>query len=72
MHKIPVVLLALFFSICANATEASASASPSDDPYLWLEEVQSERALTWARERNAETKCTLNRFRCSPERRSGY
>ncbi len=29
------------------------------DPYLWLEEVQGERALTWVRERNAETEAQL-------------
>ena len=26
-----------------------------EDPYLWLEDVQGERALDWVRERNAET-----------------
>ncbi len=26
-----------------------------DDPYLWLEDVEGERALTWVRERNAAT-----------------
>lgn len=29
------------------------------DPYLWLEEVQSERALNWARERNAQSQAVL-------------
>ncbi len=28
---------------------------PSDDPYLWLEEVEGEAPLAWARARNAET-----------------
>lgn len=27
-----------------------------DDPYLWLEEVEGERALEWVKERNARTK----------------
>ncbi|MCX2180445.1 prolyl oligopeptidase family serine peptidase [Streptomyces sp. SKN60] len=31
----------------------------SDDPYLWLEEVEGERALDWVRERNAETAAEL-------------
>ena len=31
----------------------------STDPYLWLEEVQSERALNWARERNAQSQAVL-------------
>jgi prolyl oligopeptidase len=30
-----------------------------DDAYLWLEDVEGERALTWARERNAETTSAL-------------
>ncbi|MFI8966055.1 prolyl oligopeptidase family protein [Streptomyces sp. NPDC053493] len=29
------------------------------DPYLWLEEVEGERALAWVRERNAETRAEL-------------
>ena len=29
------------------------------DPYLWLEEVQGERALTWAKERNAQSQTLL-------------
>ena len=34
--------------------------SPStDDPYLWLEDVQGERALAWVRERNAATEARL-------------
>ncbi len=33
---------------------ASASATPAiDDPFIWLEDVQGERALDWVRERNA-------------------
>jgi prolyl oligopeptidase len=31
---------------------AKPVATPVEDPYLWLEEVTSDRALTWARERN--------------------
>ena len=34
--------------------------SPSDiDPWLWLEEVEGERALAWVRERNAESESAL-------------
>ena len=28
-------------------------------PYLWLEEVEDERALSWVRERNDETVASL-------------
>jgi prolyl oligopeptidase len=34
-----------------------------DDPYLWLEEVQGERALAWVRARNADSEA---RLRASP------
>ncbi len=39
-----------------------APASPAaadNDPYLWLEEVQGERALAWVRDRNAATRALL-------------
>ncbi|WP_322986465.1 prolyl oligopeptidase family serine peptidase [Streptomyces sp. S584] len=31
-----------------------------DDPYLWLEDLESEAALAWVAERNAETKAALS------------
>jgi prolyl oligopeptidase len=36
----------------ARAMSPSASAA-ADDPFLWLEDVQGEQALSWVRERNA-------------------
>jgi prolyl oligopeptidase len=42
----------------ASAPPASA-ASTNDDPYLWLEDVQGERALNWVRERNAASQKEL-------------
>ena len=41
--------------LCLVAALFSAGALPAQDladPYLWLEDVDSERALTWVRERN--------------------
>ncbi len=41
---------------------ASFSLSPvvhADDPFLWLEDVEGERALAWVRERNAETESLM-------------
>jgi hypothetical protein len=35
------------------------SETDTDDPYLWLEDVQGERALAWVRERNAESEAQL-------------
>jgi prolyl oligopeptidase len=43
----------------AAAAPAGAVAPPAQaagDPWLWLEEVQGERALEWARARNAQTR----------------
>ena len=40
------------------------SADDDTDPYLWLEDVQGERALAWVRERNAET---LGELRARPD-----
>ncbi len=42
-----------------TATPAPAAPTP-DDPYRWLEEVQGEQALAWARARNAETAAVLD------------
>lgn len=36
-----------------HAQPTTPSSSPSEDRYLWLEDVQGERALAWVRERNA-------------------
>ena len=30
-------------------------AAPDDDPYLWLEEIDGERALAWVEGQNAKT-----------------
>ena len=38
---------------------AAAQTTPPTDPYLWLEDVQGERALDWARARNAESQAKL-------------
>lgn len=55
------VLIVLTMSACAqpsNAPMIQASQS-AEDPYLWLEEVQGDKALTWARERNAQSQAVL-------------
>jgi prolyl oligopeptidase len=41
------------------APPAARSSDAADDPFLWLEDVQGERALAWARERNAESQALL-------------
>src|SRR5262245_20013702 len=37
-----------------------ARAQSDDDPYLWLEDVTGERALTWVKARNAESTKALS------------
>lgn len=62
-------------SMVLAAALLSATMTPqaqtSDDPYLWLEEVQGDKALAWARERNAATRRQLEahpRFSAMRER----
>ena len=53
--------LALALAACASAsstTTATTETTPAmnaEDPYLWLEDVEGERALTWVREQNARS-----------------
>ncbi len=43
-----------------DPTAAPAADAPAaEDPYLWLEEVSSEKALSWARERNGNSRGEL-------------
>jgi len=39
----------------AKAAAKADAAAPADDPYTWLEEIQGERALAWARNENTRT-----------------
>ncbi|MBF0547149.1 MAG: S9 family peptidase [Candidatus Riflebacteria bacterium] len=53
-----MIVSIIFLSPCCIAEEKTASISvglSSDDPYNWLEDVAGDKALTWVRERNAET-----------------
>ncbi len=45
--------------LCAFFAKAQPVNSASNDPYLWLEEVQGDKALAWVRERNAVSKSLL-------------
>ena len=54
------VLTASLFASSASAQTSSTAAAPAaaaptsaEDPYLWLEDVQGDKALGWVRERNA-------------------
>ena len=49
----PIVVAA---AMAATLVSAQAPApAPAEDPYLWLEEVTGEKALAWAKERNAQS-----------------
>ncbi|CAN5448191.1 prolyl oligopeptidase family serine peptidase [soil metagenome] len=63
-------LAALFASLClhmssassqtpSSAPAASAALATNDDPLLWLEDVQGDKALAWVRARNAESQTML-------------
>ena len=43
----------------AHAPNAQAAAGTPDDPYLWLEEVSSPRAMEWVNAHNAKAQAVL-------------
>ena len=57
----PAFLLALMAWTLPMTPSVAAdlAAPPGADPYLWLEDVQGERALAWVRARNAESRAVL-------------
>ncbi|MEW6707527.1 MAG: prolyl oligopeptidase family serine peptidase [Pseudomonadota bacterium] len=58
MRAMSVALLIAALALPSLAMSSTPTATP-DDPYLWLEEVQGDKALAWARERNAESRAQL-------------
>ena len=51
-----------------STAPASAAANP-DDPYIWLEEVRSDRAMDWVNAHNAET---VKRLEADPRYQVNY
>lgn len=49
-------LAALALTACSTI---NTTGSMTEDPYLWLEEIEGERALAWVREQNARTLAVL-------------
>ncbi len=49
------LVLAGALLLSATALRAQPSPAQADDPFIWLEEVESDRALSWVRERNARS-----------------
>ncbi|MBP6109753.1 MAG: S9 family peptidase [Rhodocyclaceae bacterium] len=67
MNKALISLVAVVFTgmfvmplfAADTASTGDPSAAIAEDPYLWLEDVQGEKSLTWARERNAVSQAVL-------------
>lgn len=64
-HAIFLGILSLFSLMTKVSAETNEAAPPSvsrnqlEDPYLWLEEVEGDRALEWVRAQNARTQSAL-------------
>ncbi|MEW6057862.1 MAG: prolyl oligopeptidase family serine peptidase [Bdellovibrionota bacterium] len=56
-------ILAIIFCSFSCSSSPHPSASNEEDPYLWLEEIESERALQWVR---GQSKQTLEKFKQTP------
>src|SRR5437763_15219968 len=56
-------MLRCIFPVLLALASFSTRAATDDDPNLWLEDVTSERALSWARAQNA---VTTNELQASP------
>ncbi len=54
-----VLALSLTLFACSSSSKAPP---PPQDEFLWLEEVQSEQAMKWVKERNAETQAHLEKL----------
>jgi prolyl oligopeptidase len=52
-----VAAIAMGSAVTAQTPQSSAESSP--DPYLWLEDVAGERAVSWVRAENAKTVAVL-------------
>jgi prolyl oligopeptidase len=49
------------FALSGLITIGTAATAGSDDPFIWLEEVHSERAMNWVKAENAKTDGVLER-----------
>ena len=49
----------MFLAGVAAATGVHAASTPADDPYLWLEDVSSPKAMEWVNAHNARSTAIL-------------
>jgi prolyl oligopeptidase len=61
MHRLALALVLAMSAAGSAAARDAAPAPAPEDRYLWLEDVTGERALAWARARNAESASVLER-----------
>ena len=54
-----LLLCAALTSAAPAMSQTNSPATAADDPYLWLEDVQGDRALAWVRERNRASEAAL-------------
>ncbi len=69
MKRRQALALPLAAALASPSMKAQTMTDDSSDPYLWLEDVQGDRALAWVRERNALTECRLQAVPGYEERR---
>ena len=57
LHRLamPAMLVIAAAVAAAAPVPAAPESAVTEDPFLWLEDVEGERALAWAREQNART-----------------
>ena len=58
-RAVALLLCSAFIAAAPAMSQTNSPASAAADPYLWLEEVQGERALAWVRERNRDSEAAL-------------
>jgi prolyl oligopeptidase len=51
--------MAVMTSVFSASVLSASATSAQEDPYLWLEEVNGEKAISWVKEQNARTQKTL-------------
>ena len=59
-----------YFIPAATAAIASAAVAQADDPYLWLEEIEGEKAIGQVKQWNAETEAMLTAMAGFEERKA--
>jgi len=66
---VPIALAASIASAPAGAEESPLTPSLPEDPYIWLEETYSEKALAWA---EAENAASAKRLEAEPYYQAAY